>query len=185
MPMKRRPGDEPGSDELAELAALADGSLAPKRRAALEARVAADPELADRLAEQRRAVALTRGAAAEVEAPLALRERIATPRPARRAPMRRGLILAAAVVPLVLAIVIGVRVIDSGTSGESFRAALAPTAVASRRRRGRDVHEDGLGLEDRARRHGVAAPSGRALLPGVAAQPRRRARTHRDVQRRP
>jgi hypothetical protein len=127
--MKRPRGDEPGSDELAELAALADGSLAPKRRAALEARVAADPELADRLAEQRRAVALTRGAAAEVEAPPALRARVETRRPARRAPVRRGLILAGAVVPVVLAIAVGVRVIDSGTSGESFRAALAPTGA--------------------------------------------------------
>ena len=52
--------DEAGSAELAELAALADGSLAPERRAALEARVAAIPELADRLAEQQRAVALAR-----------------------------------------------------------------------------------------------------------------------------
>ena len=129
VPMKRRRGDEPGSDELAELAALADGSLAPKQRAALEARVAADPELADRLAEQQRAVALTRSAASEVEAPFALRERIATPRRAHRAPMRRGLILAFAVVPVVVALVIGLRVIDSGTSGESFRAALAPTAA--------------------------------------------------------
>jgi hypothetical protein len=129
MPMKRRREDDPGSHELAEIAALADGSLAPARRAALEAQVASDPELADLLAEQKRAVALMRGAAAEVEAPLALRERIAAPARARRAPLRRGLILAGAVVPVVLAIAIGVRVLDSGTSGESFRAALAPTAV--------------------------------------------------------
>ena len=45
---------------MAELAALADGSLAPGRRAALEARVAASSELADRLGEQQRAVALAR-----------------------------------------------------------------------------------------------------------------------------
>jgi Anti-sigma-K factor rskA len=127
--MRSRRGDESGSHELAELAALADGTLAPARRAALEARVRADPELADRLAEQRRAVALARGAAAEVEAPLALRERLSAPPRARRAPLRRGLIVAGAVVPAVLAIAIGLRVIDSGTSGETFRAALAPTAV--------------------------------------------------------
>jgi len=67
-----------------ELAALADGSLAPERLAALEAQVAASSELADRLAEQRRAVVLTRSAAAEVEAPAALRARI----DARRRPSR-------------------------------------------------------------------------------------------------
>src|SRR5215216_7687888 len=60
--MRRRPRDEPAGD-VAELAALADGSLAPERRAALEARVAASSELADRLAEQQRAVAFARNAA--------------------------------------------------------------------------------------------------------------------------
>ena len=56
----RRRDDENGRNDVAELAALADGSLAPDRRAALEARVAASPELADRLAEQERALALAR-----------------------------------------------------------------------------------------------------------------------------
>ena len=60
--MRRRRADEAGDREIAELAALADGSLAPERRVALEARVAASSELADRLAEQQRAVALTRSA---------------------------------------------------------------------------------------------------------------------------
>src|SRR5829696_4666808 len=64
--MRRRPRDEPAGD-VTELAALADGSLAPERRAALEAQVAASPELADRLAEQERVVALTRSAAAAGE----------------------------------------------------------------------------------------------------------------------
>ena len=74
--MRRRRADEGGDREIAELAALADGSLAPERRVALEARVAASSELADRLAEQQRAVALTRSAAEGVEAPAALRARI-------------------------------------------------------------------------------------------------------------
>ena len=56
--MRRRREDEDGNQEIAELAALADGSLAPGRRGELEARVAASSELADRLAEQQRAVAL-------------------------------------------------------------------------------------------------------------------------------
>ena len=83
---RRRGNDE----ELAELAALADGSLAPERRAALEARVAASPELAAQLAEQQRAVALAQSAAAEVEAPAALRARIEAQRRARRVPARAG-----------------------------------------------------------------------------------------------
>jgi len=128
--MRRRPRDEAGSDEIAELAALADGSLAPARRAALEARIAGDPELTRLLAEQRRALALTRGAAADVEAPPALRARIAAPARPRRAPMRRGLAVAGAAVPIVLAIAIGWRALDSGTTAQQFHAALAPTPAA-------------------------------------------------------
>lgn len=130
--MRRRPRDEAATPELAELAALADGSLAPGRRAALEAQVAAAPELADLLAEQERAVALARSAAAGVEAPLALRERIESRGRVRRAPMRRGLVLAGVVVPAVLAIAIGLRLVDSGTSAERFHAALAPTTLVPR-----------------------------------------------------
>jgi hypothetical protein len=74
---------------LGELAALADGSLRGARRAELEAQVARDPELAAALAEQQRAVSLIRGAAAEVEAPLALRERLERDRVRVRAPARR------------------------------------------------------------------------------------------------
>jgi len=39
------PTPSPNERELADLAALADGSLAPERRSEVEARVAADPEL--------------------------------------------------------------------------------------------------------------------------------------------
>ena len=63
MSMRRRRADETGDQEIAELAALADGSLAPERRAALEERVAASSELADLLAEQQRAVTFAQSAA--------------------------------------------------------------------------------------------------------------------------
>jgi anti-sigma factor RsiW len=69
-----------------ELAALADGSLSPERAAVVEAHVMASPELTAALDEQRRAVATVRGAAGEVDAPAALRERIDAQRTRRRAP---------------------------------------------------------------------------------------------------
>jgi anti-sigma factor RsiW len=65
----------------AELAALADGSLDPERRAELEALVASSPELAALLEEQRRALALTRDAERETGAPDGLRARIDSLRP--------------------------------------------------------------------------------------------------------
>ncbi len=131
MSMRRRREPQPGGLELDELAALADGSLAPERRAALEVRVAEDSELADRLREQQRAVALAHSAAAEVEAPAALRARIEAQRRSRQARMPRRLVLvgatAAAAVAAAAALVV---VVGSGTSGERFHAALAATELA-------------------------------------------------------
>jgi anti-sigma factor RsiW len=127
MTMRRSRQDDDGSRDIAELAALADGSLAPERREALEARIAASPELAGRLAEQERAVALARTAAADVEAPAALRARIEARRRAKRVWLPRGAALAGAAVTAVLAIGIGVAAFDSGSSAESFQAALGPT----------------------------------------------------------
>jgi hypothetical protein len=110
--------------ELADLAALADGSLAPERRSEVEARVAADPELRGLVDQQRRAVDLVRSAAADARAPLALRERVEAdrqrlaPRARRR---RRGLLggLAAALAVAALAVVLA---LPGGTPG-------APTVV--------------------------------------------------------
>jgi Anti-sigma-K factor rskA len=123
---RRRREDEPEA-EIAELAALADGSLPPGRRAALEARVAASAELAERLGEQRRAVALGRSATNGVEAPPALRARIEAQRAARRMRVSFRPVLVGAVATAVLALAVGVAVFRSGTSGERFHAALAAT----------------------------------------------------------
>ena len=63
------------TDEAA-LAALADGRLAARERAELEARIDADPGLAAALGRQRTALSLITGAADGTSAPLALRARI-------------------------------------------------------------------------------------------------------------
>jgi anti-sigma-K factor RskA len=122
--------EDTGGEEIAELAALADGSLPPDRRAALEARVAESSELADRLAEQQRAVALTRAAAAEVEAPQALRARVEALGQRRRPPAPSAFVLIGAAAAAVAVVAIGSAVFASGTSGERFSAALAATGLA-------------------------------------------------------
>ena len=127
MSMRRQREQEPEEPDVAELAALADGSLAPDRRAALEAQVEGSPALADLLAEQQRAVALTQSAAEEVEAPAGLRRRVEAQRsePPARAPRR--LVLAVALAAGVLAAVAVGLAVDSGSSGAGFQAALGPT----------------------------------------------------------
>ena len=127
--MRRRREDENGAQEVVELAALADGTLAPERREALEARVAASSELTDRLAEQQRAVTLMRSAGDEVEVPAALRARIEAQRRGRRVEAPRRLLVIGASATAVLAVAIGLSVFRSERSPEQFRAALAPTAL--------------------------------------------------------
>jgi hypothetical protein len=127
MSVLRRHARDPKPEELA---ALADGTLAPDRRAALEARVAASPELADRLAEQERAVALARNAAATVEAPADLRTRIEAQRRARSAPALRPVALVGAAAVAVLAVALSVALFGSGPGAERFQASLAATDLA-------------------------------------------------------
>ena len=124
--MRRGREEDAGDRELAELAALADGSLTAECRAALEARVESSPELAGRLAEQERALALTRSVAAEIEAPPALRARIEAEQRARepRRARRMAVIGAAAAAAAVVAVAVGVAVSGSEQSGAQFHAAL-------------------------------------------------------------
>ena len=130
MAMLRRPRQEGLGEELAELVALADGSLPPERRGVLEARVAASSELADRLADQERAVTLTRTAAAEVEAPPALRARIQAQRHQRRMPVSRRLGAVGAAAAVAVVVVIGLAVFRSSSSETRFQAALSATSLA-------------------------------------------------------
>jgi Anti-sigma-K factor rskA len=113
-----------------ELAALADESLAPERRAELEAEIDASPLLAERLAEQERAVALLGGAADEVEAPSGLRARVDAQRSAREARVPRRLALGGVALAAVAAAAVAVVVVGSGSQGPRFQASLAPTALA-------------------------------------------------------
>jgi anti-sigma factor RsiW len=112
-----QPQIPPGTE--ADLAALAEGRLDPDRRAAVEARLAADPDLAAALDQQRRALAAI--AAASVIAPGALRARLddaaragLRPRLTEAAVVRRrlwvpsaGLVGAAAAVVVALVLAAG------------------------------------------------------------------------------
>lgn len=104
------PDDTPIREE--ELAALADGSLDAARQAAVLAAVESSPELAAAHAAQVRAMDALRLANTHVEAPLALRERLASAQAApARAPRRRfgwmaGLASAVAVVVLLTFVVL-------------------------------------------------------------------------------
>lgn len=130
MSLRRRNEGGADGEETAELAALADGSLEPARQAVLEARLAASPALAERLAEQQQAVAFARKAADEVEAPPALRAAVEAQRRerARQAPRRLVLATTGAIAVAAAAIVVGVLAFR-GTSTEHFRASLAPTGL--------------------------------------------------------
>jgi hypothetical protein len=120
-----------------ELAALADGSLSGERRAAVEALLENSPELADRLAEQQRAVATLHAAGASVEAPAALRARIEAQRRTRTAPADRrrfvwrgGLAVAAAgAVALALLLVLPESVPGGPTVAEAAVLATLPATA--------------------------------------------------------
>jgi hypothetical protein len=146
----RRGGEE-------ELAALADGSLAPEHRAEVEARIEASPILADRLAEQERAVGLLRGAGDEVEAPAGLRARLDAQRSARtvRTPRRLAVAGVAAAAVAAAAVAAVVVIGGSGSTGTRFQAALGSTPLApgasgeatlTRTTSGWRIHLDATGL---------------------------------------
>jgi anti-sigma factor RsiW len=127
-----------------ELAALADGTLAPERRAAVLRRVAADPQLAAALAGQRAARAAIRVAVQE-PASDALRSAVqamAAQAPASGRPRRSGetarfarpLMLAAATATAlvaVFAVLLGAGDPAGPSVAEAARAALAPARASA------------------------------------------------------
>ena len=118
------------AQDLRDLSALADGSIDPTRRDAVEARIAASPELSALYAREARIVDVIHSARASDRAPDALRARIAAQRPTRTVAARRRLGygggLAAALAVAVLAIVLA---LPGGTPGAPSLSDAAGLAV--------------------------------------------------------
>jgi hypothetical protein len=129
---------EPYDDRLmADLAAAADGALPRARQEELEALARQDAGLAAALDEQRRAMTLIRGAAGEVRAPLALRERLeadrarlARPRARRRwfSVATAGALAAAVLLAVVLAAPSGPTLDEAAAFGAQPPTGPAPAA---------------------------------------------------------
>jgi hypothetical protein len=126
---------EPSRRELADLSALADGTLDAARRAEVQARVSASPQLTELYAHERRSVELLHRARERDRAPAALRARIEAARPgtASRARWRVGYggALAGALAVIVLALVL---ILPAGTPGAPSlgqAASLARLGVAA------------------------------------------------------
>jgi hypothetical protein len=115
--------------EMADLSALADGTIDPARRPEVEAQIAASPELNVLYERERRVVEMLHHAAVTDRAPASLRARIEAqrPKPAARARRRFGYAsaLAGALAAVALALAL---ILPSGTPGSpsvSDAAALA------------------------------------------------------------
>lgn len=125
------PADSPSFEPrtLAELSALADGTLDPARRAEVSARIAASPELSSLYERERRVVELLREARSADRAPAALRARIEAARPSRPVRARRRLgyggALAGALAATALALALIVPGGSPGAPSVSQAAALA------------------------------------------------------------
>lgn len=109
---------DPTPRELAELSALADGTLDPERRQRLQARVAASPRLSALYERERRVVEALEQARATDRAPAALRARIEAQRPSAGSLARRRIGYAGALtVALAAAALALVILLPSGTPG--------------------------------------------------------------------
>jgi hypothetical protein len=128
---------QPTATELADLSALADGTLDPARRAGVQARIQASPELTALYERERLVVDALHQARATERAPARLRESIDAARPSRKTAARRRFVYAGGVAGALAAIVLAlVLLLPSGTPGGpsvSDAAALAargPTQAA-------------------------------------------------------
>lgn len=108
----------PTATELAELSALADGTLDPARRAEVQARVQASPELTALYERERMVVDALHEVRATERAPARLRARIDASRPSRRTVSRRRFVYAGGVAAALAAVVLAlVLALPSGTPG--------------------------------------------------------------------
>lgn len=105
--------------DIAELAALADGSLPPERADALRRRIADDPELAAALARQERAVAAMRSTDA-VAAPASLRARVRALEPERSRSGARAWLVPAGALAVIIIAVVGILAITGGNGTGEF-----------------------------------------------------------------
>src|ERR671930_1411384 len=128
------------TEEMAELSALADGTLPTDQRAEVEARVAASPQLQELLERQRRAVAAAQALDAE-DVPASLRAAVEADRRSRNSSrgVRRRLLprLVLAGAAAVVATVVAAVVLSGGPGGPTVAdaarlAVQAPTAPAPR-----------------------------------------------------
>lgn len=125
------PASKLSEQDMAELCALADGTLPAERRAALEARVAASPELQELVDRQRRAVMAARALTSE-PAPASLREAVEARRRTldrRRGPASRLVPRLALTGALAVALVAVLAVVLSGGPGGPTVAAAARLAA--------------------------------------------------------
>ena len=124
----------PTAAELADLSALADGTLDPARRAHVEARIGASPELTALYERERRVVQALHHARATERAPQRLRAKIEASRPSGAARARRRFAYAGGAVAALAAVALAlVLALPSGTPGApsvSDAAALAARGPA-------------------------------------------------------
>jgi hypothetical protein len=128
------PQSKPTTTELAELSALADGTLDPARRAEVEAHISASPELSALYERERRIVGALHQARESERAPAGLRARIEASRPGKRTVARRRFgyagAMAGALAAIALAVVLALPSGAPGGPSVSDAAALAARGVA-------------------------------------------------------
>lgn len=128
--MPRDPHDSLSERDRRDVTALADGALSDRRREAVEARIAASPELRGKVDRQRRAIAALH--AVEAPVPATLRDTIAAEWPAPRPDRRPRLAWAGAAAAAVAAVAVAVIVLAGGGGAPTIDeaaglAALPPT----------------------------------------------------------